>query len=298
MSCGKVRKSNLRVKDHNEQKRIQFSKPSVVVGENRKAFHKKLRRNEYINKNERLNASVGRDSMQPNLKDKEKAHHQTTKEEVKTLRTKLGCLNKDYNELQNQFDDMEEAMVKLKKEKDKEIEYLRLRLAAKKEAELVTSKAAPSTSPSIIIKTKDQTSNTEPATSEVAVQTIGNISCYQLEEKNAERLLTTVAETEDMCKTGKIELVEEVSMMVEAVLVENTNVMQVNADLISNNTELKEKNAFLESKLKEKKNAQKIFLRNVDNLKDEQRELRTKVFRLTIENMKLKRENHVAKFQT
>jgi len=98
-----------------------------------------------------------------------------------------------------------------------------------------------------------------------------------------------------LAESAKLELVEEVSVMVESVLAENTRVMQANADLINENDKLKHSNIDLALKSDERKNAQKVFFQKFDQLKEEERDLRAKVLRVTIENMKLKKENHEAR---
>jgi len=71
--------------------------------------------------------------------------------------------------------------------------------------------------------------------------------------------------------------------------------MQANADLITENNKLQQAIVDLELKSDERRNAQKVFFEKFDQLKEEERELRAKVFRITIENMKLKTENHEAR---
>jgi len=231
------------------------------------------------------NETVRKDYLNE-LKEEKKAH-QVTKELVKTLKTKVNCLNSDYSELQGQYADLEENMVKVKKGKEKEIEFLKLCLKAKREAELLSLKVSSSKNTSMLGgKGLVQKSFplARPDLVEVAQQT-------EIDGK----IVDALAEPKDLVKSGKLELVEEVAEMVEEVLMENTKIIQVNTDLNNDNNELKEANDLLEMKSKERRDAQKVFLDKFDQLKEEERELQSKVLRLTIENMKLKRENHEAR---
>jgi len=283
------------IEEQTKKKRIKLSNPEdgSTNCHNRKSrkdkfnLDKKSSRHESENMIDEGDGDVlNKDSMKK-LKREEKAH-KATQEQVKTLKTKIRCLTSDYNELQTQLSEMEENMNKLKKESAKEIDFLKVCLAAKKEAELVSTKAASGRNSSNVILEKDPTKCTKPVTKEVAVQMDGNSNeSGQLRVGRIEKKLLE--------EPVKLELVEEVSVMVESVLAENTKVMQANADLITENNKLQQAIVDLELKSDERRNAQKVFFEKFDQLKEEERELRAKVFRITIENMKLKTENHEAR---
>jgi len=286
------------IEEQNRQKRIKFSKAESCKEVGSKICHKRKSVNKIIrnkksskDKSENMNEDeeacgetiVERDYMK-DLKEEEEAH-KSTKELVKTLKTKIRCLTSDYNELQTQLTEAEENMCKLKKESVKEIDFLKVCLAAKKEAELLSAKAASGRSTVKLVLEKDSTKCENLVTKEVAVQMDGN-ETGQSRVSNIEKKLA---------EPVKLELVEEVSVMVESVLAENTRVMQANADLINENSKLKHANIDLALKSDERKNAQKVFFEKFDQLKEEERDLRAKVLRVTIENMKLKTENHEAR---
>lgn len=283
------------IEEQTKDKRIKLSNPeeSSINCHNRKSrkdkfdLNKKSSRDKSENMIDEGDADVlNKDSIKK-LKKEEKAH-KATQEQVKTLKTKIRCLTSDYSELQTQLAEMEENMNKLKKESAKEIDFLKVCLAAKKEAELVSTKAACGRNQTNVMIEKDPINRTKPATKTVAVQMDGNsnesgqVGVARIEKKLIEEPV-------------KLELVEEVSVMVESVLAENTKVMQANADLITENNKLQQAIVDLELKSDERRNAQKVFFEKFDQLKEEERELRAKVFRITIENMKLKTENHEAR---
>eukprot|EP00092_Neocalanus_flemingeri_P099371 GFUD01126765.1.p1 GENE.GFUD01126765.1~~GFUD01126765.1.p1 ORF type:complete len:330 (+),score=108.03 GFUD01126765.1:105-992(+) len=227
---------------------------------------------------------------------KEKAAHLATKEQVKHLKTKVACLNSDMGELENQLAEVEERVAKVKEEgaskidvmkqylvkKQMEVENLKVALSCAN-ALKVDSKIGHTTSP-VKLEPGEVVSQIEPKvdTEDVGVQTdylveIVEEDCY--DDLKGEEVASPV-KPEKMSKKGKIRLVDDISVLVEEVMMENTNIMQINANLGNES--------------KDKKYAQKVMLIEYDKLKEEFRELQAKVLRITIENMKLKRENHKA----
>eukprot|EP00092_Neocalanus_flemingeri_P107796 GFUD01138363.1.p1 GENE.GFUD01138363.1~~GFUD01138363.1.p1 ORF type:complete len:297 (+),score=107.72 GFUD01138363.1:102-992(+) len=221
---------------------------------------------------------------------KEKAAHLATKEQVKHLKTKVACLNTDLGELENQLAEVEERVAKVKEEGASKIDVMKQYLV-KKQMEVENLKVALSCANALKVDSKiDHTTSPvklEPGevvnTEDAGVQTDDLVEIVEedsYDDLKVEEVASPV-KPEKMSKKGKIRLVEDISVLVEEVMMENTNIMHINANL--------------DNKSKDKKCAQKVMLIEYDKLKEEFRELQAKVLRITIENMKLKRENHKAR---
>eukprot|EP00092_Neocalanus_flemingeri_P038741 GFUD01042183.1.p1 GENE.GFUD01042183.1~~GFUD01042183.1.p1 ORF type:complete len:308 (+),score=114.25 GFUD01042183.1:102-1025(+) len=293
--------------EQSSSKKFKFEKPkSEGLEKSGRDSSRKKEKKRSREKFEKVSANKSLTTVNPDdsvsLK-KEKAAHLATKEQVKHLKTKVACLNSDMGELENQLAEVEERVAKVKEEGASKIDVMKQYLV-KKQMEVENLKVALSCAnalkvdskigeerkighttspvklePGELVNQKEPKVNTEDA----GVQTddlveIVEEDCY--DDSKVEEVASPV-KPEKMSKKGKIRLVEDISVLVEEVMIENTNIMQINANLGNES--------------KDKKYAQKVMLIEYDKLKEEFRELQAKVLRITIENMKLKRENHKAR---
>jgi len=217
------------------------------------------------------------------LLKKEQKAHLATKEQVKHLKTKVTCLNSDIGELENQLAEMEERVAKVKEEGANKIQIMK-QFMVKKQLEIENLKAAypDPVQDGILgsckskISKKEAAVQTEDRAESSAVVTKEDIHADMKMEEG--ELPPT---PEKMDKKANVKLVEDLSGLVEEVLKENKSLLLVIDTL--------------DTKSKLRKVSQKVMVKEYDKLKGETRDLQTKVLRLTIENMKLKKENHKAK---
>lgn len=219
---------------------------------------------------------------------KEQKGHLATKEEVKLLRTKLTCLNSDVSELETQLEDKEDKLVRVKEERDDKINMMKLYIAKKcRDMEDLKAVVA-SSNPGQTIKIN----RNRNSSNNVAVQTdlllLNSVVTKEEGEcdESPEKEVSIPLKHEKRGKNGnvsanKIKVVEDISSLVEEVLKENTNLLHINDAL--------------DTKMMEMINIQKVTEDEKDKLIDDLRELQTKVLRLTIDNMRLKKENHMGR---
>jgi len=246
--------------------------------------------------------SVIFDPIEWALKNEQKGHL-ATKEEVKLLRTKLSCLNSDVSELETQLEEKENELLKAKEERDDKINMMKLYIAKKcSDMEHLKALVASSVNPTVMLEGMIRSPT---CSRNVAVQTdmlegmIRSPTCSRNVAVQTDMLevKSEVIKEEGECddspmkkdpnpgmsvkRANKIKLVEDISGLVQIVLKENTKLLQIN-------------NA-LELKMKEITDLQEIIEYEKDNLKEEVRYSQAKVLRLTIDNMRLKQENHKAR---
>jgi len=236
-----------------------------------------LRRKEKIKKGKDKSSYLTHD---PESLKKEQKAHLATKEQVKHLKTKVTCLNSDIGELENQLAEMEERVAKVKEEGANKIQIMK-QFMVKKQLEIENLKAA---YPDPV--QDDMLGNCKPKISnkEAAVQTEDGAESSAVVTKEDIYADMKMEEgelpptPEKMDKKANVKLVEDLSGLVEEVLKENKSLLLVIDTL--------------DTKSKLRKVSQKVMVKEYDKLKGETRDLQTKVLRLTIENMKLKKENH------
>jgi len=239
-----------------------------------------LRRKEKIKKGKDKSSYLTHD---PESLKKEQKAHLATKEQVKHLKTKVTCLNSDIGELENQLAEMEERVAKVKEEGANKIQIMK-QFMVKKQLEIENLKAAypDPVQDDMLGSCKSKISNKE-----AAVQTEDRAESSAVVTKEDIHADMKMEEgelpptPEKMDKKANVKLVEDLSGLVEEVLKENKSLLLVIDTL--------------DTKSKLRKVSQKVMVKEYDKLKGETRDLQTKVLRLTIENMKLKKENHKAK---
>jgi len=209
----------------------------------------------------------------------EQMSHLATKEEVKLLRTKLICLNSDAGELLTQLEEKEDEVLKVKVARDDNINMMKLYIA-KKCREMEYLKA------SVDQSAKFDKVNVQPTCSRnVAVQTdmleLNSIVMKEEGECDDSPKKEVPSAKKPKISTKKIRLLGDISSLAGKVLKENTKLLQIN-DAVN-------------LKINQIIDILKVSEEDAEKLQEDMRDSQAKVLRLTIENMRLKQENHKAR---